>query len=98
MKTRIFLLALAAAALFSCGGKDGIDYVNPFIGTDFNGHTFPGATVPHGFVQAGPQTGILTWDYCSGYRFTDSLMLGFSQTRLSGRRDGRAGLLCRVPG
>ena len=84
MKTRIFLLALAAAALFSCGGKDGIDYVNPFIGTDFNGHTFPGATVPHGFVQAGPQTGILTWDYCSGYRFTDSLMLGFSQTRLSG--------------
>ncbi len=85
MKIRPFILAFASALLFSCsGGERHVSYVDPFIGTDFNGHTSPGACVPHGLVQAGPQTGIHTWDYCSGYRYTDTLLLGFSQTRLSG--------------
>ena len=29
-------------------------YVNPFIGTDFHGHTYPGVTVPFGMVQLSP--------------------------------------------
>ena len=29
-------------------------YINPFIGTQGMGHTFPGACVPHGGVQLSP--------------------------------------------
>ena len=59
-------------------------FVNPMIGTAGGGHTFPGATVPFGFVQTSPDTGTVGWDYCSGYRYEDSTILGFSQTHLSG--------------
>lgn len=59
-------------------------HVNPFIGNAFTGHTFPGATYPLGLVQAGPETGNFTWEYCSGYVYSDSLISGFSQTRLNG--------------
>lgn len=59
-------------------------YVNPFIGTAYVGHTFPGASCPLGLVQAGPETGNFHWKYCSGYNYEDSLILGFSQNRLSG--------------
>lgn len=59
-------------------------YVNPFIGTAFTGHTFPGATYPLGMIQAGPQTGNYTWEYCAGYFYEDSLIQGFTQTRLNG--------------
>ena len=63
---------------------DFTQYVNPFIGTAFTGHTFPGATYPLGMIQAGPQTGNFTWEYCSGYFYEDSLIQGFTQTRLNG--------------
>jgi len=59
-------------------------YVNPFIGTAFTGHTFPGACYPLGMIQAGPQTGNFNWDYCAGYVYTDSIIEGFSQNRLNG--------------
>ncbi|WEK34417.1 MAG: GH92 family glycosyl hydrolase [Candidatus Pseudobacter hemicellulosilyticus] len=59
-------------------------YVNPFIGTAATGHTFPGATVPFGLVQPGPETGNFDWDYCSGYHYKDSLIWGFAQTHLNG--------------
>ena len=54
-------------------------FVNPFIGTADNGHTFPGAALPFGFVQASPETGNTTWRYCSGYNYEDSLIIGFAQ-------------------
>lgn len=60
-------------------------YVNPFIGTGGHGHTFPGATVPFGMVQLSPDTRIDgSWDGCSGYHYSDSVIYGFSHTHLSG--------------
>lgn len=61
-----------------------VDYVDPFIGTAYTGHTFPGATYPFGFMQPGPQTGNFGWEYCSGYNYEDSLIWGFTQNRLNG--------------
>ena len=64
--------------------EDYTQYVNPFIGTDGTGHTFPGACLPFGFVQASPDNTDKGWDYPSGYHYKDSVILGFSQTHLSG--------------
>lgn len=60
-------------------------YVNPFIGTGGHGHTFPGTTVPFGMVQLSPDTRIDgSWDGCSGYHYSDSIIYGFSHTHLNG--------------
>lgn len=59
-------------------------YVNTFIGSGATGHTFPGATVPYGLVQLSPETGNFDWSYCSGYRYTDSVIHGFAHTHLNG--------------
>lgn len=60
-------------------------YVNPMIGTGGHGHTYPGATVPFGMVQLSPDTRIDgSWDGCSGYHYSDSLIYGFSHTHLNG--------------
>ena len=59
-------------------------YVNPFIGTAAHGHTFPGATTPFGMVQLSPDTDDEGWDWCSGYNYQDSTIMGFSHTHLSG--------------
>lgn len=64
--------------------KDNTKYVNTFIGTGGHGHTFPGATTPYGMVQLSPDTRTLEWDACGGYHYTDSSILGFSHTHLSG--------------
>jgi len=61
-----------------------VDYVDPFIGTDYHGHVFPGATVPFGMVQLSPDNGTNGWDWCSGYHYSDSLIAGFGHTHLSG--------------
>ena len=53
------------------------DLVNPFVGTDFHGHTFPGAAYPFGMVQLSPDTRGTDWDGCSGYHYSDSLIKGF---------------------
>ncbi len=61
------------------------EYVNPFVGTDYNGHTFPGATVPFGMVQLSPDTRVDgSWEGCSGYHYSDNRIFGFSHTHLSG--------------
>jgi predicted alpha-1,2-mannosidase len=60
-------------------------FVNPFIGTGGHGHTYPGATLPFGMVQLSPDTRIDgSWDGCSGYHYSDSIIYGFSHTHLSG--------------
>ncbi|MDP3437408.1 MAG: GH92 family glycosyl hydrolase, partial [Bacteroidales bacterium] len=59
-------------------------FVNPFIGTDAHGHTYPGATVPFGMVQLSPQTRLTGWDGCSGYHYSDSVIYGFAHTALNG--------------
>ena len=60
------------------------ELVNVFVGTDFHGHTFPGATMPFGMVQLGPDTRLTGWDGCSAYHYTDTIIYGFSHTHLSG--------------
>jgi len=64
--------------------KDYTQYVNPFIGTDGTGHTFPGPCMPFGMVQPGPDNRDIGWDYTSGYQYRDSIIMGFSQTRING--------------
>lgn len=92
MRKSIILLAVSLS-LLACANKvssdidaggDFTQYVNPFIGTAFTGHTFPGATYPLGFMQPGPETGNYSWDYCSGYFYDDDRINGFSQNRLNG--------------
>ena len=60
------------------------NYVNVFIGTAAHGHTYPGATVPFGMVQLSPDNGTAGWDWSSGYNYSDSVIVGFSHTHLSG--------------
>ncbi|MGY0425943.1 MAG: GH92 family glycosyl hydrolase [Polaribacter sp.] len=65
-----------------------IDFVNPFIGTDGPGNTYPGATVPFGMVQLSPDIGIPGWDRIAGNFYKDSIITGFSHTHLSGTGAG----------
>jgi len=60
------------------------DWVDPRIGTGGHGHCFPGAAVPFGAVQLSPDTFNKGWDWCSGYHLSDSSIMGFSHTHLSG--------------
>ncbi len=81
-KILVVLLGIVAHNLFS---QNYSQYVNPFIGTGGHGHTFPGAIVPFGMVQLSPDTRIDgSWDGCSGYHYSDSVIYGFSHTHLNG--------------
>lgn len=60
------------------------EFVNPFIGTGYHGHTFPGAAYPFGQIQLSPDNGTQGWDWCSGYHYSDSVLAGFSHLHLSG--------------
>ena len=59
-------------------------YVDPLIGSAAHGHVFVGANVPFGFVQLGPSSIPQDWDWCSGYNRSDSTVIGFAHTHLSG--------------
>lgn len=87
MKLRTLIYAvIVSATSYSCtsGPQSPVDYVNPFIGTGFHGHTYPGATVPFGAVQLSPDTRAGNWDACAGYHYDDTSLKGFSHTHLSG--------------
>ncbi len=90
---------IIAAALSLLGlnaiAQDPAQYVNPLIGTQKMGHTFPGATVPFGSVQLSPETDTLPYEmngkynkdvykYCAGYQYDDPTIVGFSHTHFSG--------------
>ena len=85
---RYIKVLFAALLLLSCTPKDSIDnftaYVDPKIGTGGHGHVFVGANVPFGLVQLGPTSIPQEWDWCSGYHDSDSTVIGFSHTHLSG--------------
>ncbi|RYF68927.1 MAG: glycoside hydrolase family 92 protein, partial [Cytophagaceae bacterium] len=72
-------------------------YVDPFIGTGFHGHVFMGANVPFGAVQLGPTQMSQGWDWCSGYHYSDSLIIGFSHTHLNGTGIGDLGDVLIMP-
>lgn len=59
-------------------------YVDPMIGTSGHGHTYPGASLPFGFLQLSPDTDDRGWDWSSGYHYSDNSIMGFSHTHLSG--------------
>ena len=84
---RRFLLFFTAAAFVACNNcteGDLSSFVNPKIGTGGHGHVFVGANVPFGLVQLGPTSVPQEWDWCSGYHDSDSTVIGFSHTHLSG--------------
>lgn len=72
-------------------------YVDPYIGTGFHGHVFLGANVPFGAVQLGPTNLSEGWDWCSGYHYSDSTIIGFSHTHLSGTGIGDLGDISLMP-
>ncbi|MCG9792263.1 GH92 family glycosyl hydrolase [Flavobacterium algicola] len=91
MKSKI-LLILVSVVISSCKDNSATKelqenvstYVDPFIGTGGHGHTYPGATVPFGMVQVSPDNGKSDWDWCSGYHYSDNIIVGFSNLHLSG--------------
>ncbi len=85
MKTSLSCFAVSAALLGGAAfAENPVAFVDPFVGTTGTGHTFPGACVPFGLVQAGPDSGWNDWAHCSGYQKDDPTFLGFSQTHLNG--------------
>jgi predicted alpha-1,2-mannosidase len=104
MTTKVFYSSISFFLLFALQGflfnscststelpEDLTVYVDPFIGSDFNGHVFVGAHVPFGAVQIGPNNYIKGWNWTSGYHYSDSIVTGFSQMHLSGTGIGDLG-------
>jgi predicted alpha-1,2-mannosidase len=96
MKKLLSILFLLISVIAFCQGYH--QYVNPMIGTGGHGHTYPGATVPFGMVQLSPDTRIDgSWDGCSGYHYSDSVIYGFSHTHLNGTGVSDYGDIMLVP-
>ncbi|MGO2312906.1 GH92 family glycosyl hydrolase [Brachybacterium tyrofermentans] len=81
-----------AAPTDEASPADSVDLVNPFIGSQAEGNTFPGASLPFGMVQLSPDTG-----HYAGYRYTDDRIRGFSMTHVSGVGCGLGGDLPMTP-
>ncbi len=82
-------------------GRSPYDYVDPFIGTGGEGHTYPGATVPFGAVQVSPDTEVKyfrqSFPWCAGYQYADSTIMGFSHTHFSGTGHSDLGDVLLMP-
>jgi predicted alpha-1,2-mannosidase len=109
-KYKLILLFTILHAVFSCSyktqsaEKENVEelqnltsYVNPFIGTGDHGHVFLGANVPFGMMQLGPVNISQGWDWCSGYHISDSTIMGFAHTHLSGTGIGDLGDIAFMP-
>ena len=83
LKYTLFLLLIAGTNKYSQAQKL-TQFVDPLIGSGGHGHVFVGASVPFGAVQLGPNNIYKGWDWCSGYHYSDSLIIGFSHLHLSG--------------
>ena len=101
-------MMLAATSLFAQQAKRPVDYVNPMIGTDGMGHTFPGACAPFGIVQLSPDTDTIphningtyqkkVYEYCAGYQYHDTTIVGFSHTHFSGTGHSDLGDILILP-
>lgn len=87
MKKTISTLCFGGLLSLGFAQEDFTKYVNPMIGTGGHGHVFPGATLPFGMVQLSPdnqKSEESQWDWCSGYHVSDSVIVGFSHTHMSG--------------
>jgi len=101
-----FIFILMLSFLFSNSyaqkSEDLTKYVNPFIGTSGEGHTYPGATVPFGMVQPSPDTHLPDFNksafpWCAGYQYNDNSIIGFSQTHFSGTGHSDMGDILIMP-
>lgn len=89
---KLSVLALGTVALVACSNSEKkqiaaesyVDWVDPLIGSGGHGHVFVGASIPHGMIQLGPNNNKKGWDWCSGYHDSDSTIIGFAHTHLSG--------------
>lgn len=104
---KIFLLAACMASGIAWAAERSA-YVDPMIGTDGMGHTFPGACVPFGIVQLSPDTDTIphnvngkyqpdAYRYCAGYQHSDRTIVGFSHTHLSGTGHSDLGDILVMP-
>ena len=90
MKRLVNLLAAFILSVNCISAQNLTRWVNPFIGTgavqsSLSGNNYPGVTVPFGMVQLSPDTREAPdWAQASGYDYNDSIIYGFSHTRLSG--------------
>lgn len=87
----VIAFLLSACSTANNGAEESLTLdrlVNPFIGTDYTGNTYPGAQAPHGMVQLSPDNGLPGWDRIAGYYYPDSTIAGFSHTHLSGTGAG----------
>lgn len=105
MKSVIIALA-ACMAIPAMAQKT--DLVNPIIGTNGMGHTFPGACAPFGIVQVSPDTDTIpqnidgvyqprVYEYCAGYQHKDSSIVGFSHTHFNGTGHSDLGDILLMP-
>ena len=105
MQNRILAFFLVVMTLVACQKQsknveteqDLLKWVDPFIGTGFHGHTFPGPVRPNGMLQLSPDTRLNGWDASSGYHASDSTIYGFSHTHLSGTGIGDMGDVLLLP-
>lgn len=104
MKNLICLAAMLTILSFNLFGQtrkpaaaNFTKYVDPYIGSGFHGHVFVGASVPFGAVQLGPTNLSEGWDWSSGYHISDSTIVGFQHTHLSGTGIGDLGDLSFMP-
>ena len=96
-KPLLTLLLSAFVVAYAFAQKDFAANVNPFVGTNGTGHTFPGACAPFGMAQPSPDTKHWGWGYTSGYQYADTTIMGFSQTHLSGTGMGDLGDVLLMP-
>jgi alpha-1,2-mannosidase, putative len=94
MKKLLLLLLFMPLGLFA---QNYTQYVDPYIGTGGHGHVFLGANVPFGLVQLGPNEKTRGWDWCSGYHYSDSVIVGFGHMHLSGTGVGDLGDVSLLP-
>lgn len=104
MKTLSFIGTLCAACCMiplntyaEDATRNLIDYVDPMIGTSDHGHVFLGANVPFGMVNVGPTQLETGWDWCSGYHYNGTKIVGFSHTHLSGTGCSDLGDIALMP-
>lgn len=90
------LLALAVPAVAQ-QADDPVAWVDPMIGTDGDGHVFPGATLPFGMVQLSPSNSRDGWKWTSGYHYSDTVIDGFAHTHISGAGLGALGDILLMP-
>lgn len=107
MRLKAFITLLTAAAL-QAAAQQPADYVNPIIGTNGMGHTFPGACTPFSLIQLSPDTDTIphnvdgryqgkAYEYCAGYQYSDPTIVGFSHTHLSGTGHSDLGDILLMP-